>query len=64
MIRRCVLSRNLKNEEAMACVGPQRQTKKKESNENLKSIYLNMYKYLRIPFDLSSYIEGEDILLI
>ena len=27
-MRRCVRSRNLKNEEAMACVGPQRHRKK------------------------------------
>jgi len=29
MVRRCVRSRNLKNEEAMTCVGSQRHSKKK-----------------------------------
>ena len=36
-MRRCVLSRNLKNEEAMAHVGPQRQ--KKLHNEELNDPY-------------------------
>ena len=35
-MRRCVWSRNLKNEEAMVRVGPQRHREKKE-NRNMKT---------------------------
>jgi hypothetical protein len=37
---------------------------KKETNGNLKSMYLNIYKYLRVSFDSPSYIAGEVILLV
>jgi hypothetical protein len=40
VVRRCVLSRNLPDEEAMANVGPQRQKKDKYNKVNLYNIIL------------------------
>jgi len=37
VVRRCVWSRNLKTEEAMARVGPQRQKKKKKKKKKKKN---------------------------
>jgi len=46
-MRRCVWSRNLKNGEAVACVGPQRHKKLTIIMENPKTFYL----LLKIPMD-------------
>jgi len=57
VVRRCVLSRNLKNEKAMARIGPQRSRKKSYSCGNMKyslhvyrSINLHVHFILPTPF--------------
>ena len=51
-MRRCVWSRNLKNEEAMARAGPQRHRKQKSSRDSISDSFLYLLKYLDKTFNV------------